>query len=80
LSALVADCGMTGPPGQATSTGIGGTIVLGALLIFSVHVSPRFNDIDPALRFGQVSLVSLVSIYQGLVTEIPSTVPVSDIS
>jgi hypothetical protein len=73
---------MTGPPGQATSTGIGGTIVLGALLIFSVHVSPRFNDIDPApaLRFGQVSLVSLVSIYQGLVTEIPSTVPVSDIS
>ena len=33
----VADCGMTGPPGQATSTGIGGIGVPGALLIFSVH-------------------------------------------
>jgi hypothetical protein len=37
LSALVADCYMTRPPGQATSTGIGGTDVSGALLTFSVH-------------------------------------------
>jgi hypothetical protein len=31
LSALVADCGMTEPPCQATSTGIGGTNVPGVL-------------------------------------------------
>jgi hypothetical protein len=34
LSVLVADCDVTGPPGQATSTGIGGTDVPGGALNF----------------------------------------------